>query len=193
MHDRPRLRRGRRRLPGALRLAPRHPYQHNTHTNLTPPPFPADAHQSSLTSNPPADPCAAAPAECAEPHPAAVCALPAQGADDDDALAAVDHFQNMQQLSAAIGRFVFGCADLLSTGQCAAWRAQIPTLDTICGLSCAPLRTVSERFCTAATLPKRVWGARTGGRAASTPAAEFPSVRDVCEAGMPALVQRTKE
>ena len=42
----------------------------------------------------------------------------------------------MQQLSANIGRFVFACADILSTGQCAAWRAQIPTLDTICGLSC---------------------------------------------------------
>ena len=90
-----------------------------------------------------ADPCAAAPAECAEPHPSAVCALPAQRPDDDEALAAADHFQQMQQLSANIGRFVFACADILSTGQCAAWRAQIPTLDTICGLSCAPLRTVS--------------------------------------------------
>ena len=34
------------------------------------------------------------------------------------------------------GRFVFACADILSTDQCAAWRDQIPILDTICGLSC---------------------------------------------------------
>ena len=80
--------------------------------------------------------------------------LPAQQADDDDALAAVDHFQNLQQLSYTIsGRFVLACADILSTGQCAAWRAQIPTLDTICGLSCGTPLTVEGARLRAASCP----------------------------------------
>ena len=49
-----------------------------------------------------ADPCAAAPAECAEPHPSAVCALPAQRPDDDEALAALAHFQVRNQILKAL-------------------------------------------------------------------------------------------
>ena len=51
------------------------------------------------------------------------------------------------------GRFVFGCPDILSNGQCAAWRTQIPTLDTICGLSCGPPLTVEGARLRAASCP----------------------------------------
>ena len=137
------------------------------------------------------DPCAAAPAECDEPHPAAVCVLPACDFDDNTALLALPHADKfMSRLSF---QFCVDCACLAANGLCAELRPGLPALDSVCGCSCAPPRTVAQRGCVAAALPTPAWPDSAIGQA-DTPALEYPSIFDVCHAGgMDVVISRTAD
>eukprot|EP01045_Picozoa_sp_COSAG04_P014871 COSAG04_NODE_1138_length_8106_cov_4.244036_4_plen_691_part_00 len=112
------------------------------------------------------------PAECAEPHPAAVCALPTCDADDDDALLALRHAES--NLGLLTYKFCHDCACLAAHSMCEELREGLPGLDEACGCSCATPRTPEERGCVAASLPTPPW--RTDDLIA-TPADQLPTVR----------------
>ena len=73
-------------------------------------------------------------------------------------------------------------------GLCDELRPGLPGLDAACGTSCAVPRSLAERGCVSAGLPTAAW---REGRRPDTPAGDYPSVRDVCAAGLSSAVDRT--
>jgi hypothetical protein len=128
-----------------------------------------------------------------------VCTLPATDPDfpKHDLLA----IPNMQSLISSLPRpsnvcylDQDPCACLQRQGACNEMRqamavvdsSSLPPLNDICGTSCATPRTVAERGCVGASLPTANW------TAVPTPAADYPTLRQVCEAGLEQVIARTE-
>ena len=89
-------------------------------------------------------------------------------------------------------QFCVDCACLAAHGMCAELRPGLPDLDSACGCSCAPHRPVAQRECTSAALVTPAWATDGIPPSATTPAHMYPSVRDVCEAGLEELAASTE-
>ena len=89
-------------------------------------------------------------------------------------------------------QFCVDCACLAAHGMCAELRPGLPDLDSACGCSCAPHRPVAQRECTSAALVTPAWATNGIPPSATTPAHMYPSVRDVCEAGLEELAASTE-
>eukprot|EP01043_Picozoa_sp_COSAG02_P062107 COSAG02_NODE_8490_length_2552_cov_1.863025_1_plen_685_part_10 len=124
-----------------------------------------------------------------------MCAIPASDPDDDAALLALPHSE--QFLGRLSYKFCLDCACLADHNLCDELRPGLPGLDETCGTSCAKPRSLEQRGCVSASLPTPAWpengdGQGYGdGQALGTPADEYPSVRDACQAGTRTIADRT--
>ena len=109
-----------------------------------------------------ADPCSDNPVECNEPHPAAVCAIPASDPDDDVALLALPYAQN--NLGLLSFKFCHDCACLADHSLCDELRPGLPGLDDACGTSCAEPQTLEQHGGVSASLPTPAWPANGDGQ-----------------------------